>query len=275
MISITRPCRTANPRPKHGFTLIELLVVIAIISLLVSILVPSLSKAKELAMEVVCANNLKNLTMSGILYAEESEDNFVPIMMRCWNGASNGTPGAVSWYTNRLNTKLFTGEDVTSNVTNSNPLYGAMTENVSVESICPLSLEATVAKSNDVKATVQNSYGMNYTGFQLAGLAALSGSDKNTFAYNLSTIKSSSDKYCYFDGASFIYNWYSNPSFYMDEGETVPYSGRVHYRHKNKEAANVSFFDGHVECLHWDDIYIDGSGGLSTRNSWDVFGANA
>jgi len=56
-----------------GFTLIELLVVIAIISLLVSILLPSLTKAKELARRVACASNLHNLGIGFHIYASESD----------------------------------------------------------------------------------------------------------------------------------------------------------------------------------------------------------
>ena len=50
--------RHISARRMRGFTLIELLVVIAIISLLVSILIPSLKRAKELARRAVCASNL-------------------------------------------------------------------------------------------------------------------------------------------------------------------------------------------------------------------------
>lgn len=63
-------------RVRAGFTLIELLVVIAIISLLVSILLPSLTKAKELAQAVVCANNIRNLGSANIQYASDNNGSF-------------------------------------------------------------------------------------------------------------------------------------------------------------------------------------------------------
>jgi prepilin-type N-terminal cleavage/methylation domain-containing protein/prepilin-type processing-associated H-X9-DG protein len=62
-----------NPRRGVGFTLIELLVVIAIIALLVSILLPSLNKAKELARNAVCLSNLRSLAMGELLYMEDDE----------------------------------------------------------------------------------------------------------------------------------------------------------------------------------------------------------
>ena len=57
----------------RGFTLIELLVVIAIIALLVSILLPSLTKAKELARRAVCSGNLRAISIASVTYADENE----------------------------------------------------------------------------------------------------------------------------------------------------------------------------------------------------------
>jgi len=62
----------------RAFTLIELLVVIAIISLLVSILLPSLNRAKDLAKEVVCLTRQKQIGTAIMMYADDYGDYLVP-----------------------------------------------------------------------------------------------------------------------------------------------------------------------------------------------------
>ena len=76
------------PRFRHAFTLIELLVVVAIIALLISILLPSLSRARGAARMVKCQAILKQLGTAHQMYANENEDKFAPVNM--------GTFGA--WY---------------------------------------------------------------------------------------------------------------------------------------------------------------------------------
>jgi prepilin-type N-terminal cleavage/methylation domain-containing protein len=59
---------------RKAFTLIELLVVIAIIALLLAILMPALSKAKEIAKNIVCRTNIRSLTMGFRLFAVENNE---------------------------------------------------------------------------------------------------------------------------------------------------------------------------------------------------------
>src|SRR5690348_3147558 len=61
-----------------GFTLIELLVMLAIIAVLVSLLMPVLSRAKGSARNVVCLNNLRQLGMCVQLYAVDYNDALPP-----------------------------------------------------------------------------------------------------------------------------------------------------------------------------------------------------
>lgn len=87
-------------KKKKAFTLIELLVVIAIIALLISILLPSLSRARELAKRTVCSANLKGIGESAYIYAQDGDvfpmytqvDQTNAGIMALWIGGDRSTP---------------------------------------------------------------------------------------------------------------------------------------------------------------------------------------
>ena len=83
--AVRRPAR-------NGFTLIELLVVIAIIALLVSILVPSLGQAKDLAYDVYCLNNVRNVSLAVRQYTMDFDDQ-LPYNA----GHSDANPNSEGW----------------------------------------------------------------------------------------------------------------------------------------------------------------------------------
>jgi len=80
-------------RKRSGFTLLELLVVISIISILAAMLLPGLSRARESARRVSCANNLRQLGMVFKMYSGENAGAYPTLQTRTGEdceGINNG-----------------------------------------------------------------------------------------------------------------------------------------------------------------------------------------
>ena len=84
-----------SSRPHRAFTLIELLVSIAIIALLISILLPALSRARDQAKTASCISNLRQISHGWHLYADDHRDVSVPGKYPKANG---GFSNPANWY---------------------------------------------------------------------------------------------------------------------------------------------------------------------------------
>ena len=230
-----------------GFTLIELLVVIAIIALLLSILVPALNSVKELGKRIVCSNTLKNLCLANLIYANEQNNAYVPVVFQTNEDKNEDgvVPDDVSWVSNDT-FRAYTAFDQ----------YRSGDYNLAKHFQCPSDIIVKDPK-NAYMGVVLISYGYNYTDWGWG--------NPEYAGHKIADIKRPAEKLAFVDAIDWWVDWpaadytkgwdiegQANVDTYKDE---YGLHGPTIYRHR--EGANVGFYDGHVEYLKKEEIFIE------------------
>ena len=119
--------------PIGDFTLIEMLVVVAIIAILAAMLSPALMRARNAALRVACANNVKQLGIALVMY-EGDFQSYVTMCDYAWNQTGHywDQPEFKNFYTGYLGGSLMAGGAI-----NYNPEHGEAPLNRTL--VCPTS----------------------------------------------------------------------------------------------------------------------------------------
>ncbi len=232
--------------PQGGFTLVELLVVIAIIATLASLLLPSLARANSRGKELFCGNNLRQLALAGILYAQDHGDR-LPYNLGATEITQMLQQGRhFNWANSILNWELDPSN--TNEALNTHASLGAYLGHSASTFRCP---------SDSVLSSVQREANWRHRSRSLsmnamigdAGAFTIGGTNVNNPGYRqywkLGEISAPSSIFVfieehpdsindgYFVNRAYRWQWMDLPASYHNEG------------------ANLSFADGHIETRRW------------------------
>ncbi|MDB6111809.1 MAG: hypothetical protein JWR69_3559 [Pedosphaera sp.] len=234
-------------RRNKAFTLIELLVVIAIIAILAAMLLPALSRAKQKAYQITCLNNLKQLGLGFMMYAEDSRD-FMPADA---SRIGHHDDDWIWWQTGGGFTVA------------QSPILVAIKGNTN-SMRCPMDKDDTGRKA--VVAAGGQWYGYSYTVNGYAVGTAVMGASSSyalTGSYivqKLSNIRGPSNKLMLLEEPASTNDAPAGATVFLDDGRWTP-PNTITIRHRGK--GNANFADGHAAAIDYkfaaDTNHIDAS----------------
>ena len=292
------PLRT----PSAGFTLVELLVVIGIIALLISILLPTLSKARESAVAVQCMANLRQIAAADQMYVNQYNWH----MPGWWPSATS--PNAYNAYNRYWAGIPEFRKALSMPILDPSWPYVCF---VTRKWYCTNAVRASEAAqavagdfTNNRYFPMHYSYGMNVMGVDIpehaanadvwnprATQAAQSTPWQRRFhGFKPSQVKRPAEKLHFADAMYMVINVYgvgpNTPTYpgWHRKVSNYDVTGEVTYNDINgintqrttasrhKKGANVVFFDGHGEWMRHDRLSSKDAAGTLMRNDklWDV-----
>ena len=293
---------------RRGFTLVELLVVIGIIAVLISVLLPVLSKARESANQIQCLSNLRQFGIANQMYINQYNWE-MPAWWGVYTNGSDAASGAFKRYWAGLpEFRKAMGMPIIPDPAGTK----GYTAYVTKKWLCPNAARSyTSAPDPGPDPETQNTYyplhystGMNAQGCDEpvqtdptapswdpratqcdpALLSDLVKRYQIVHGFRRSQVKRPSEKLQFVDAMYFVVNiygsgispgWHDKISNYDKTGEATTATGNMNpnrtvaWRHK--KGANVVYFDGHGEWLPKDAIYLVQNGQI-VRNErlWKV-----
>lgn len=248
----------------RGFTLIELLVVIGVIAVLMSVIVPSLTRAKEQCREVICRSNLRQLVMANLGYAAENDSEFVLAAPDIFTGEN-----LKRWHGARGDLNNFFDSS-------RSPLVDYLADGQVKQCLQKVDFRNGDPWDWDFEQGCGGyGYNMTYLGSRVWESFTADNCSRPTreteVGSPVSTVMFADAAMTKLDGGQSYYLEYSfvEPYYFVVNGQPDDSWGRpspsIHFRHN--ERANVAWCDGHVESK---SIAADNSVNVYGVRSYDV-----